>query len=86
MLVEQLTHPAEDHLALVQEGGDLASKEVYDGLRHNVEGQGIARIGLDQPGVVSGAARDILFCQQVFARVSIQPGEAQGAHRCPAAL
>jgi hypothetical protein len=55
LLVEQLPHTAKDHLALLQEEGDLAIEEVHDGLRNDFEGQGIARVRLDQLRLVSRA-------------------------------
>ena len=86
MLIEQLAHPTEDHLTLLQERGDLAFEEFHDGPRHDFEGQGIARVGLDQLQLLSRAACDPLFGQQLLARLGIQPGEAQGTHGSPAAL
>ena len=46
VLVEQLAHPPKDHLALRQERGDLASEELEDGLRHDLQGQRIAPVHL----------------------------------------
>ena len=86
LLAQQLTHPAKDHLALLQERSDLAAKKLHDGLCYDFQGQGIARVRLDQLRVFRRGACDTLFCQQLFASVGIQPGEAQGAHRSPAAL
>ena len=48
LLIEQGAYSAEDHLTLLQERRNLAIEEIYDGLRHDFEGQRIARVGLDQ--------------------------------------
>jgi hypothetical protein len=48
LLVEQLAHAAKDHLALLQERGDLAPEELGDGLGHEVQGQRVARVHLHQ--------------------------------------
>ncbi len=45
---QQLAHTAKDHLTLLQERSDLAPEELHDGLRHNFEGQRVARVHLHQ--------------------------------------
>jgi hypothetical protein len=71
---------------LLEEEGDLAIEEVHDGLRHDFERQGIARVCLDQPEVLSDTPCDPLFGQQLLARLGIQPGQAQGPHGSPVAF
>ena len=71
---------------MLQEWDDLAIEEFHDGPRHDFEGQGIARVGLDQPELLRRAACDPLFGQQLLACLGIQPGQAQGTHGSPAAF
>ena len=86
MLAQQLAHPTKDHLALLQERDNLASKEVHDGLGHDLQGQRVARIGLHQASALLGRAADLVLGQQLLARCGIQPPQMQRAHRRAVAL
>ena len=48
LLSEERMNTPKNDLTLIEEGSDFASKEINNRLRYNVQGQGIASIGIDQ--------------------------------------
>ena len=86
LLVEQLGDAAKDGRAPSEELVNRPTKEVSDGLGHDVQGQGVARVDLPQAGLLLGGAGDLVLGQQLLAGRGLQPGEAQGAHERAAAL
>jgi len=70
LLVQQLPHPAKDHIALLQERDDLTPKELHDRPRYDFQRQRVALVHLDQAYPVVRETHH-LFLRQELDRKSV---------------
>jgi len=68
LLLQQLADAAEDGRPRRQERVNLPAKEVGNGLGHDVQGQRVARVGLQEAGTLLGGAAELVLGQELLAR------------------
>src|SRR5205085_1634368 len=64
-----------------EERANFPPEEIGDGLGHDVHGQGIAPVSLNQTRPLLWGADQLMADQQLLASRSLQAIQAQGAHR-----
>src|SRR2546425_1206046 len=70
LLGEQLADTAKDHHAPFEKQADLASEEVCDGLCHDLQGQRVARVRLDEARPLLRGPHELLVREQLLAGAS----------------
>ena len=81
LLLQQLADAAKDGRPRRQERVNLPAKEVGNGLGHDVQGQGIAPVSLNQTRPLLWGADQLVLRQQLLACRILQAIQTQGAHR-----
>src|SRR5205823_4034667 len=76
LFAEQVGNAAKNDRASGEKLADLASKEVGNGLSHDLEGQRVACIYFDEPRPILGSADQLVLLQQLLAGRGIQAREA----------
>ncbi|HEX6478204.1 MAG TPA: hypothetical protein VF043_05120 [Ktedonobacteraceae bacterium] len=80
LLAQHGSDAVEDQFPFVQEAVEIPIKEVGDGLPHDLEGQGIARVAGHQSPPGGRRTAELLVAEQVLRCLFIHPPETQRAH------
>jgi hypothetical protein len=86
LLLEQVDKVAKNQRARGEKGTDRAPEQIGDGLRHDLQGQRIARVPLNEACPLLVGPDHLMLGEQVLASGRIQPGQAHRPHQGPAAL
>jgi hypothetical protein len=76
LFVQQFSNVPKEHCFPGEELANLASEEVGDGLRYDLQGQWIAPIDLDEPLLFRGSPDDFFFHEELLASDTIQSSKA----------
>ncbi|HEX6554367.1 MAG TPA: hypothetical protein VF026_16500 [Ktedonobacteraceae bacterium] len=81
LLAQHRSDAVEDQLPLLEEAIEISTEEVGDRLRHDFQGQGIARVAGHQAPPGNGRAAELLVAEQRLSGLLVHPSETQRAHR-----
>ncbi len=81
LLAQHRADAVEDQLPFAQEAVNVATEKIQDGLRHDLEGERIARIAGHKPVPGNRCAAQSLVAEQLVGGLLVHPGQAQRAHR-----
>ncbi len=81
LLAQHRSDAVEDQLPFLKKPVEIATEEVGDRLRHDLEGQRIARVAAHEPVPGGRRAAESLVAEQVVRGLLVHPSETQRAHR-----